>query len=83
MLRLILLPFVVLSALCAAPIDTPKSLTWKNFDEVADYVRLKPGDLNYQKIAWLSTVIEGQREAQKQDKPLLLWLYFGDPRANC
>ena len=61
----------------------PVSLTWDNFDEVAAYVRLKKGDLNYQKVSWYSTVIEGQREAQKQDKPLLLWLYFGDPRANC
>ena len=72
--------FLLVTALQGA---APESLTWKNFDEVAGYVRLKPGDLNYQKISWHSTVIEGQREAQKQDKPLLLWLYFGDPRANC
>ena len=67
----------------AAPVKAPDSLTWGNFDQVSQYVRLKPGDLNYQKVTWLSTVIEGQRKAQKEDKPLLLWLYFGDPRANC
>lgn len=69
--------------LVAAPPKAPDSLTWKNFDEVSDYVRLKKDDLNYQKVRWHSTVIDGQREAQNQDKPLLLWLYFGDPRANC
>lgn len=76
----VVLFFLLITALRGA---APESLTWKNFDGVADYLRLKPGDLNYQKVTWHSTVIDGQREAQKQDKPLLLWLYFGDPRANC
>lgn len=67
----------------ADPAKTPESLSWKNFDAVSQYIRLKPNDLNYQKIKWLNTVFEGQRRAQKEDKPLLLWLYFGDPRANC
>ena len=83
MMRFTLISMVLACAIHAAPDKAPSSLTWKNFDEVADYVRLKKGDLNYQKVTWLSTVIDGQREAQKQDKPLLLWLYFGDPRANC
>ena len=75
--------FLLGATIHAAPAKAPDALTWKNFDQVAQYVRLKPGDLNYQKVQWHSTVIDGQREAQKQDKPLLLWLYFGDPRANC
>ena len=61
----------------------PSRLTWKNVDQIEAYLRLKPEDENYQKLTWQSTVIAGQREAQKQDKPLLLWLYFGDPRSNC
>lgn len=61
----------------------PSKLTWDNWNQVEAYVSLKPADENYQKITWHSTVIAGQREAQKQDKPLLLWLYFGDPRSNC
>ncbi|BDS07166.1 hypothetical protein NT6N_22060 [Oceaniferula spumae] len=63
--------------------QAPTELTWKNFDEVANYVRLKPADEIYQTVTWLDTVLAGHQEAQKQDKPLLLWLYFGDPRANC
>ena len=67
----------------AAPIKAPSSLTWKNIEEVEKYIRLKPADENYQKVVWHSTVIAGQQLAQKEDKPLLLWLYFGDPRGNC
>ncbi len=83
MLRSVLFSIALAGVAHAAPDKAPTSLSWKNFDEVSSYIRLKPGDLNYQKISWHSTVIEGQREAQKQDKPLLVWLYFGDPRANC
>lgn len=64
-------------------IKIPKSLTWVAMDEVEQYLRLKRADENYQKITWHSTVIAGQRKAQNEDKPLLLWLYFGDPRGNC
>ncbi|MBK1855368.1 hypothetical protein JO972_10390 [Verrucomicrobiaceae bacterium 5K15] len=67
----------------SATAETPKQLTWQNFDQVADDVRLKPSDETYQKVSWLDTVLQGQQQAQRQDKPLLLWLYFGDPRANC
>ena len=80
---LLIFLFIAVPILNAAPTQAPSELTWKNFDQVAEYVGLRSGDLNYQKIKWHSTVIKGQREAQKQDKPLLLWLYFGDPRANC
>jgi hypothetical protein len=61
----------------------PTSLTWENYGEVDKYIQLKPADENYQKISWHSTVLTGQRKAQAEDKPLLLWLYFGDPRGNC
>lgn len=63
--------------------QTPAELTWQNFDQVAEYVSLKPADENYQKITWHDTVLKGHQLAQMEDKPLLLWLYFGDPRANC
>ena len=83
MIRSFLISMALVGVSQAAPDKAPASLSWENFDKVSEYVRLKEGDLNYQKVTWLSTVIDGQREAQKQDKPLLLWLYFGDPRANC
>ncbi|MBT8045419.1 MAG: hypothetical protein KJO79_10750 [Verrucomicrobiae bacterium] len=61
----------------------PSKLNWNNIDEVENYIRLKPAEENYQKITWHTTVIAGQQKAQQEDKPLLLWLYFGDPRGNC
>ncbi len=61
----------------------PASLTWGNYEQVEKYIRLKPSDENYQKVKWHSTVIAGHQKAQTEDKPLLLWLYFGDPRGNC
>ncbi|MGB0776068.1 MAG: hypothetical protein ACPGUY_09485 [Akkermansiaceae bacterium] len=63
--------------------QAPARLESMNFNQLADYIQLGKQDENYQKITWHSTVLEGQQLAQKQDKPLLLWLYFGDPRANC
>ncbi len=36
-------------------------------------------DLEYEDIPWHSTVLEGLVEAQKQDKPLLLWQMRGHP----
>ena len=75
--------FGLMACSASAQEKNPTSLTWGNLDQVEAYVRLKPADENYQKVPWLSTVIAGQQEAQKQDKPLLLWLYFGDPRSNC
>jgi hypothetical protein len=67
----------------SAQTTAPNKFDWKSIEEVEKYIRLKPADENYQKITWHSTVIAGQRKAQNEDKPLLLWLYFGDPRGNC
>jgi len=71
------------ASLLLAQTTAPKKLDWRTIEEVEKYIRLKPADENYQKIVWHSTVIAGQQLAQKEDKPLLLWLYFGDPRGNC
>ena len=60
-----------------------ESLTWKNFDKVAEYARQKKGEKLYQEVTWHSSVIDAQRVATAADKPILLWLYFGDPRMNC
>ncbi len=78
-----IIPIALAMASHADPIKAPSSLTWKNFDAVEQYLKLKPADENYQKVTWHSTVIEGQKKAQSEDKPLLLWLYFGDTRGNC
>ncbi|MCC2667658.1 MAG: hypothetical protein K0Q72_129 [Armatimonadetes bacterium] len=66
-------------ALAAAP----ERLTDQNYAEVRKHVELRPGDLRFQQVDWNERVLDGVVQAQKEDKPLVLWLYFGDPRGNC
>ena len=61
----------------------PQSLTEANYAEVRRHVELRPGDLNFQQVDWRSSVYDGVAQAQREDKPLVLWLYFGDPRGGC
>jgi len=63
--------------------QAPEKLTWKNFDEVADYARQSEREKLYLEVNWHNSVLDAQRVAFAADKPLLLWLYFGDPRGNC
>jgi hypothetical protein len=78
---LLLLPALLLPAgLLAA---APERLTDQNYAEVRKHVELRPGDLRFQQVDWRDRVLDGVVQAQKEDKPLVLWLYFGDPRSNC
>jgi hypothetical protein len=70
----------VQAALLAAP---PSRLSDESYAEVRKHVELKAEDLRFQQVDWHDSVIKGVQQAQKEDKPLLLWLYFGDPRGNC
>lgn len=72
----------VFSSFCYAA-ESPTSLTWKNYKEVSDYVIGEPSNNNYLKVDWQKTVMDGQVLGAKEDKPILLWLYFGGPLGNC
>ena len=61
----------------------PERLSDQNYAEVRKHVELRPGDLRFQQVDWRDRVLDGVVQAQKEDKPLVLWLYFGDPRSNC
>ncbi|MEO1336651.1 MAG: hypothetical protein AAFV29_13455 [Myxococcota bacterium] len=62
---------------------SPGKLTWANYADVKKRVELRPSELTYQTVPWRRSAIQGLRDAQTQDKPLLLWLYFGGPRGAC
>ncbi len=62
---------------------TAQQLTGSNYRSIREQVDLAPGDLEFQKIGWKSNVFDGLVEAQRADKPIFLWLYFGDPRGLC
>jgi hypothetical protein len=78
--------FGVLLASCRAQTDVvsaPARLTAQNYDAVRAHVRPRPSDLNFQKIPWFDSLFEGVVQAQREDKPLVLSLYFGDARGAC
>lgn len=60
-----------------------KELNWENYAEVRDYAKRKTSDLHYLSIPWKDTVQDGLAEGSKKNKPVLLWLYFGDGRGHC
>ena len=58
-------------------------LNWNTYEQVRDYADRKATDKWYTKVPWRGTVLDGLIQGQKQDKPVLLWLYFGDARGHC
>lgn len=67
--------------LLAAPPN--ENLTWKNYDKFQAAVDVKPGDLAWQQVEWKDGFWDGLVEAQAKDKPILYWIYEGDPRGGC
>lgn len=61
----------------------PKELTWDTFEEIKSHASLTTDDLRFQSLDWKTTVFEGLKYGQELDKPVILWLYFGDPRGAC
>jgi hypothetical protein len=70
-----------LCLLLAAPPD--EKLTWKNFDRYRAAVDVKPAELTWQLAEWKQGFWDGLVEAQAKDKPILFWIYEGDPRGGC
>lgn len=61
----------------------PANLSNETFSEVRSYATPTKRDLGFQALDWKPTVLDGINEANRLDKPMLLWLYFGDPRGHC
>lgn len=61
----------------------PAKLTDETYSAVRSFAKPKASDLTFQQIDWKPSVYEGLVAAQKEDKPMVLWLYFGDPRSSC
>jgi hypothetical protein len=69
--------------LAAGQSATPDALDDATFAAVRAHASPTARDLAFQQIDWKNTVYEGVSEAQRADKPVLMWLYFGDPRGHC
>lgn len=73
-------------ALCLAPLfatAAPDPLTWQNYESVKSHVAPKKDDFAFKKVDWHMDLPNAISEATEADKPLLLWLYFGNPQGNC
>jgi len=70
-----------LCLLLAAPPD--EKLGPKNYDKYRAAIDLKPAELTWQLADWKKGFWDGLVEAQAKDKPILYWIYEGDPRGGC
>ena len=63
--------------------NAPEKLSFSNFKEVRNYVIGDTAEPEYFKVDWKDNVLDGVVDAMTEDKPILLWLYFGGPLGNC
>lgn len=59
-----------------------QELTTATYDRLREAIDVKPAELRWQKVEWLP-FWDGLVAAQKQDRPIFYWVYFGDPRGGC
>lgn len=59
----------------------PAKLNERSYDAVKRY--LEEPKQTFLEVDWQPTVLDGLNLAVKEDKPILLWLYFGGPLGNC
>lgn len=58
----------------APPLDVDQVIAWAAPTE---------RDLAHRAVDWLPAVVDGVVAGQTQDKPIVLWLYFGGPLGDC
>lgn len=63
-------------------------LAWRQLDEASlerfgKWIEVHPHESGFRSIPWRTGLGEAIRASQTEDKPLLLWLYFGGPLGAC
>ena len=69
--------FAVLSACISSRVLTAEELTPKRFQEL--HAELQQGDEPWRTIPWKIDVLDAQRSAAKQKKPIFVWAMDGHP----
>ena len=64
----------------AAP-PAPPELNDRTYTQWRGLIRPKPAELSWQKVPWRATFWGAVLEAQRQEKPILLWAMNGHPLA--
>src|SRR5262249_42747390 len=58
-------------------------LTAGNYEKWRGFIYVKPSAVRWLDIPWRTTFWAGVVDSQKEDKPLLLWIYAGHPFGPC
>lgn len=74
---------ILFSSIALAAETPPTQFDFSNYQSVKKYVEGDDTENTYLKLKWHTSVLDGQIQAVKADKPLLLWLYFGNPLGRC
>ncbi|MEK7466286.1 MAG: hypothetical protein AAB074_02625 [Planctomycetota bacterium] len=71
---------IALTLLLAAPLGA-QELTDETFAKIRDHVLPAPDELRWTAVDWRASFWDAVVEAQKADKPVLLWAMNGHPLA--
>ena len=72
---------IVFAFICVASTTFAEELTEDNYAKWRDYTLPKASEERWRNIPWFPTFNEGVAEAQKAEKPILLWVMNGHPLA--
>jgi hypothetical protein len=71
---------MIWGALLALSTSSPlPELNDRNFDQIVDKIRPTERENRWQEIPWHASLWSGVIEAQRQEKPLLIWAMDGHP----
>ena len=79
---LVLMIGIIILPAAAAEEFEEKELTPANYAKWRDHVLPRDWELSYRKIPWRPSFWDAVVEAQKRDKPILLWTMNGHPLCN-
>ena len=59
----------------------PPALNDQTYAKWRDHIRPKPAEVNWEEVPWRATLWDAVVEAQRLEKPVLLWAMNGHPLA--
>ncbi|MCC6151136.1 MAG: hypothetical protein IT461_12865 [Planctomycetes bacterium] len=73
-----LIPALLLMPLLFCAVSA-EDLTEKNYKQIRDSILPQPEEVEWRAIGWRNTLWDGVIDAQKEDKPVLLYAMNGHP----
>jgi hypothetical protein len=83
MRRLLLLAGTALAIGLISPAQGQQAPTLAELTHRAQIIKPAAAELKWQRIPWLSDLAQGQRVAQTERRPILLWVTGDDPLERC